>query len=261
MKNIFAIIISALLSGCRNNPCIPERIVVGANENVLSVRVFTDPVPELEGIPVKADKLHTVRFLPDGTRYDSWWKNGLNTGVGTTEDNAPAGLLVRMSWDAEFREEDILSSSQAVAVLEAMWAEFLPEADVPPVFFFNGNRMGLKVTMAKNVKVGMERSPVIAPSESIPVPEWLFYGTVEHRVLEISRNGITKGDKMYVYLATDRVLAREMAQKEGEGESPVVITVAARRMAEEGGLPLEKATEYVWIAESVPVEYLSIEVS
>ena len=84
MKNIFAIIISALLSGCRNNPCIPERIVVGANENVLSVRVFTDPVPELEGIPVKADKLHTVRFLPDGTRYDSWWKNGLNTGVGTT---------------------------------------------------------------------------------------------------------------------------------------------------------------------------------
>ena len=261
MKNIFAIIISALFSGCRNNTCIPERIVVGANESVLSLRVFTDPVPELEGIPVKADELHNVRFLPDGTRYDSWWKNGLNTGVGTTEDNAPAGFLVRMSWDAEFREEDILSSSQAVAVLGGMWAEFLPEADVPPVFFFNGERMELEVTMAQNVKVSVERASAIAPSESVPVPERLFYGAVEHRVPEISRKGITKGDKMYVYLAADRVLAREMAQKEGEGESPVVITVAARRMAEVGGLPLEKATEYVWIAESVPVDYLSMEVS
>ena len=257
MESIFKYTITAVLSGCKDSSCNPERIVVGANDTVLSVCVLTDSVPELESIPEDADEVLVVRFYPDGTRCDSSCINGTYKENVATEDNAPTGLLVRMAWKTPFRDEDVITGFRAKSILEAVWADYLPESEVLPEFFFNGEKMVLKASALKtSAKSREHRTPVITPSESVPVPEMLYYGTSEDRIWDIRQNGITKGDRMYIYLASDRVLARQLGQKEGE---PVVLTVSASRLASDG-LPLEKATDSIWIADFIPIEYLSIDV-
>ncbi|MEU5988576.1 RNA 2'-phosphotransferase [Spirillospora sp. NPDC047418] len=107
----------------------------------------------------------------------------------------------------------------------------------------DGNR--IRAVQGHSVPVELDLPPV-------DPPELLYHGTVRHSVASILREGLLPMGRHAVHLSPDRETARRVGARRGR---PVVLTVASGRMAADGH-EFRVSANGVWLAGSVPPEYL-----
>ncbi|MDR7276059.1 RNA 2'-phosphotransferase [Catenuloplanes atrovinosus] len=84
-------------------------------------------------------------------------------------------------------------------------------------------------------------------------PETLYHGTADRNLPAIREQGLVKGRRHHVHLSPDPATARTVGTRHGR---PVVLTVAAARMARDGHTFFRSANG-VWLTDAVPPRYLS----
>jgi putative RNA 2'-phosphotransferase len=83
-------------------------------------------------------------------------------------------------------------------------------------------------------------------------PEVLYHGTTERFVAPVLGQGLRPMGRHHVHLSPDVETARAVGQRRGR---PVVLEVAAERMASEGRLFFRSANG-VWLCDEVPARFL-----
>jgi putative RNA 2'-phosphotransferase len=83
-------------------------------------------------------------------------------------------------------------------------------------------------------------------------PDLLYHGTTARFVASIMAEGLLPGSRHHVHLSATIATARAVGARRG---SPVVLSVAARRMAADG-FTFRLASNGVWLADHVPPRYL-----
>ena len=85
-----------------------------------------------------------------------------------------------------------------------------------------------------------------------PPPAVLYHGTTERYVMPILAEGLRPMGRHHVHLSPDVATARAVGGRRGR---PVVLEVAAERMASEGRL-FYRAANGVWLCDEVPGRFL-----
>ncbi|MAT97405.1 MAG: RNA 2'-phosphotransferase [Anaerolineaceae bacterium] len=90
----------------------------------------------------------------------------------------------------------------------------------------------------------------------VPVepPEQLFHGTAVRFLTSIQAEGLQKMKRHHVHLSESEAVARNVGSRYGQ---PVVLTIAARQMYQDGYL-FYKTANNVWLVASVPYEYIVV---
>ncbi|WP_017590772.1 RNA 2'-phosphotransferase [Nocardiopsis ganjiahuensis] len=88
--------------------------------------------------------------------------------------------------------------------------------------------------------------------EPVPPPDRLFHGTVGRFLSAIHREGLRPMNRHHVHLSPDEETARKVGARRG---TPVVLTVDSARMHADGH-EFRVTGNGVWLAGSVPPEYL-----
>ncbi|MGH3239248.1 MAG: RNA 2'-phosphotransferase [Spirillospora sp.] len=107
----------------------------------------------------------------------------------------------------------------------------------------DGNR--IRAAQGHSIPVELNLPPT-------PPPEFLYHGTVRRSIAAILRDGLRPMRRHAVHLSPDRETARRVGARRGV---PVVLTVHAGRMAADGH-EFRVSANGVWLADSVPPEYL-----
>jgi putative RNA 2'-phosphotransferase len=84
-------------------------------------------------------------------------------------------------------------------------------------------------------------------------PAQLYHGTVARFLPSIRKEGLVAGQRHHVHLSIDETTAKRVGARRG---IPVVLVVAARRMAESGAAFFE-ADNGVWLTLRVPPEFIA----
>lgn len=84
-------------------------------------------------------------------------------------------------------------------------------------------------------------------------PDVLYHGTAVQYVDAILRDGIVKGNRLYVHLSQTEETARNVGKRHGE---PVILKVDARKMSE-AGIKFYLSNNGVWLTDYVGIEYVS----
>ncbi len=86
-------------------------------------------------------------------------------------------------------------------------------------------------------------------------PEVLFHGTSPEVWPRIQSSGLLPMQRQYVHLSTDVATALEVGRR--KSRTPVLLRVLARQAAAED-VRFYEGNETVWLADSVPAEYLVV---
>jgi putative RNA 2'-phosphotransferase len=121
--------------------------------------------------------------------------------------------------------------------------EHVVEVNDKKRYEMDGNR--IRAVQGHSVPVELNLPPV-------DPPEFLYHGTVRHSVDAILRDGLLPMGRHAVHLSPDRETARRVGARRGR---PVVLTVESGRMAADGH-EFRVSANGVWLAASVPPEYL-----
>lgn len=89
--------------------------------------------------------------------------------------------------------------------------------------------------------------------EIIP-PDVLYHGTVQRYIGEIFHKGLLKMNRHHVHLSEDLATATLVRSRHG---NPVILVIDARRMTVDG-YKFYLSSNNVWLANSVPAQYLLI---
>jgi len=87
-------------------------------------------------------------------------------------------------------------------------------------------------------------------------PHVLLHGTAPRSVPAILESGLLPMRRQYVHLSVDRETATQVGGR--RAAKPVILTVRAGE-AHAAGVPFWHGNEMVWLAESVPPEFLTVE--
>ena len=87
--------------------------------------------------------------------------------------------------------------------------------------------------------------------EKLP-PDVLYHGTGEQSLASIQKQGINKGNRLYVHLSETSETAVNVGKRHGK---PVVLVIDAKRMAEDGHR-FYLSRNGVWLTDYVDVKYL-----
>lgn len=91
------------------------------------------------------------------------------------------------------------------------------------------------------------------PHPAAEPPDLLLHGTGQDALAGILATGLKPMSRQYVHLTTDVALALKVGGRHG---APRLVQVEALR-AHEAGIPFYRANRLFWLADEVPVEYLS----
>ena len=94
--------------------------------------------------------------------------------------------------------------------------------------------------------------PVDVELEEKEPPEELWHGTGEKFADSIDAQGLIPKSRLYVHLSKDKETALKVGQRHGK---PVLYIVKAGQMTRDG-YRFYLSKNGVWLAKSVPVEYL-----
>ncbi len=86
-----------------------------------------------------------------------------------------------------------------------------------------------------------------------PPPEILYHGTSPQAVLKIRTEGLRPMGRQYVHLSMDEATATEVGRR--KAPKPVLLRVRALE-AFRNGVPFYEGNEKVWLADSVPPQYI-----
>ena len=90
--------------------------------------------------------------------------------------------------------------------------------------------------------------------EAVP-PDVLCHGTAMGFADPIMKQGILKGKRLYVHLSATVEMAMKVGARHGE---PVVLTINARRMSEDG-IRFLLSHNGIWLTEFVDARYITIQ--
>ncbi len=96
----------------------------------------------------------------------------------------------------------------------------------------------------------LERKVERTPTEP---PEILYHGTSHRFLAGILKNGLLPKSRQYVHLSRDRKTAGEVGLR--RDADPVVLTISAR-LAWSAGHRFYQADEKIWLADTVPPEFI-----
>jgi len=85
--------------------------------------------------------------------------------------------------------------------------------------------------------------------------ELLYHGTSPEKADEILEHGLSPMDRKRVHLSATVEDAVEVGGR--KAERPVILRIYAAR-AREAGIRIEKATDYLFLADYIPAEFISI---
>lgn len=114
-------------------------------------------------------------------------------------------------------------------------------------YSFNYDKTLIRANQGHSIQVDVELK------KEIP-PEILWHGTGEKYVDSILMEGLIPKSRLYVHLSSDYDTAIKVGSRHGK---PVVFKVFSGKMTEEG-YEFYKSKNGVWMAESVPKEYIEI---
>jgi len=113
-------------------------------------------------------------------------------------------------------------------------------------FAFDETGTLIRANQGHSVEVDLQLEPV-------EPPEVLYHGTSDQVAPIIRREGLKRMSRHHVHLSADVETARAVGARHGR---PVILTVKARKMHDSGHL-FYRSANGVWLADSVPKEYLS----
>lgn len=94
----------------------------------------------------------------------------------------------------------------------------------------------------------------------IPLPEAdidiLYHGTTEKAAHHIMKEGLQSKGRQKVHLSPTVKVAVEVGKR--KCKNPVVLRIDARKASKEG-IPIEKASNLVYVADFIPPKYISVE--
>ncbi len=111
-------------------------------------------------------------------------------------------------------------------------------------YSFNEDHSKIRANQGHSVSVDVELK------ETQP-PQYLYHGTASRFLPSIQREGIRKMSRQYVHLSGDFETAMAVGKRHG---SPVVITIDAAAMAEDG-VTFYRSENGVWLCEHVEPKY------
>ena len=112
-------------------------------------------------------------------------------------------------------------------------------------FAFNPTGDKIRASQGHSVKVELGYSPQTPP-------DFLFHGTAIQNLSSILEKGLEKRTRQHVHLSSDKETAKKVGQRHGE---PVVLTIMAKRMQEEGS-EFYFSANGVWLTEHVPPKFI-----
>ncbi|MDR2655436.1 MAG: RNA 2'-phosphotransferase [Oscillospiraceae bacterium] len=116
-------------------------------------------------------------------------------------------------------------------------------------YSFSPDGTKIRANQGHSVDVDVEIKETAPPKE-------LYHGTACKFLGGIMRTGLDRRQRQYVHLSADIETAIKVGRRHGE---PAVLAVDSRKMAKDG-FKFWLSENGVWLCESVPAEYLSLQV-
>ncbi|KJS29591.1 MAG: RNA 2'-phosphotransferase [Desulfatitalea sp. BRH_c12] len=86
-------------------------------------------------------------------------------------------------------------------------------------------------------------------------PEQLFHGTAPSMVSRIMETGLRPMSRQYVHLSIDTVMANKVGSR--KAKDPLILLINAKE-AHESGVVFYAGNDAVWLADTVPPEFIAI---
>lgn len=112
-------------------------------------------------------------------------------------------------------------------------------------FEFSEDMTCIRARQGHSIQVDVELA------EATP-PDILFHGTTKDAISSIMKQGILKGERLYVHLSTTFDTAIKVGERHGK---PAVLVIDAKRMHEEG-IRFFLSRNDVWLTDFVDANYL-----
>lgn len=142
--------------------------------------------------------------------------------------------------------EDLLDGmNRAGTAIDMKFLQKIVAEDEKQRYSFNEDMTLLRANQGHSIPVDVELEEVVPP-------DYLYHGTGEKYMESIDRQGLIPKSRLYVHLSEDRDTAVKVGSRHGK---PIIYRVKSREMYKDGFV-FYKSVNGVWLAKSVPVEYL-----
>lgn len=123
--------------------------------------------------------------------------------------------------------------------------EFIVKTDDKQRYSFNEDKTLIRANQGHSI-------PVDVDLEEVEPPEYLWHGTGEKYLKDISSMGLIPKSRLYVHLSSDTDTALTVGQRHG---APTLFRIEALKMHQDG-FKFYLSKNGVWLTKYVPVEYL-----
>jgi len=113
-------------------------------------------------------------------------------------------------------------------------------------FAFNDNKSMIRASQGHSIEVELNL-------QAVEPPDTLYHGTTEKYVDSIMQTGLQRQSRQHVHLSATIETARAVGSRHGK---PVIFTIDAKAMYN-AGLKFYLSENGVWLADAVPVEYIT----
>ncbi len=110
---------------------------------------------------------------------------------------------------------------------------------------FNSDKSKIRARQGHSIPVDVELKEVVPP-------DILYHGTSTRFLESIFKDGIVKGNRLYVHLSSDEETATKIGSRHGK---PYVLKINLKKMYEDG-YKFYKSNNGVWLTDNVPSKYI-----
>lgn len=121
------------------------------------------------------------------------------------------------------------------------------DSDSKGRYSFNEDNTKIRANQGHSIKVDVELKEVLPP-------DTLYHGTATRFMDSINRQGLRKGNRLYVHLSDDLQTAVKVGKRHGE---PIVLNIDTSNMVKDG-FKFYLSKNGVWLVESVPSKYIHV---
>lgn len=178
--------------------------------------------------------------------------------MGTTETSKYISLILRhkpevigitLDEHGWANVEDLIAGVGKTHPISRELLEEIVRTDSKQRYSFNEDATLIRANQGHSIQVDVEM-PAMEP------PEILWHGTGEKYVESIDEKGLLPKSRLYVHLSADEDTARTVGKRHGK---LVLYKVLSGKMAR-AGYSFYRSVNGVWLAKTVPVEYLEKQV-
>ncbi len=185
-------------------------------------------------------------FAYDGGRF------GLNHVALSTEisyalRHAPGEYGLTLDEQGWVAVEDLLAALRKQKVYT-----FITDADIADMIATSQKKRHEIVDGRIRALYGHSTGQKIEKEAATP-PDVLYHGTAHRFLNSIQVQGLISKDRQYVHLSEDRQTAQDVGRR--RDDSPVILTIDAAAACKDG-IRFYMGNDMVWLADSIPVQYI-----